>query len=72
MNVLVYVPTPGPCESDKTMAAVAERIRTKIGWTPGPAENDADFLSAYYAALRGRLETRLLFGKRKKDKFDLG
>ena len=28
------------------------------------------FLSAYYAALRGRLETRLLFGHRRKDKFD--
>jgi uncharacterized RDD family membrane protein YckC len=56
----------------KTMAAVAERIRTKIAWTPGPSETDGDFLSAYYAALRGRLETRLLFGKRKKDKFDVG
>ncbi len=56
----------------KTMAAVAERIRVKIAWAKGPAELDGDFLSAYYAALRSRLETRLLFGKRKKDKFDVG
>lgn len=55
----------------KTMAAVATRIRVKIGWSAGEGEHDADFLSAYYAALRSRLETRLLFGKRKKDKFDV-
>ena len=29
-----------------------------------------DFLSAYYAALRGRLERNLLFGKRRADKYD--
>jgi uncharacterized RDD family membrane protein YckC len=54
----------------RTLQAVAERIRNKIGWTRGD-EHDADFLSAYYAALRGRLESRLLLGKRKKDKFDV-
>jgi uncharacterized RDD family membrane protein YckC len=54
----------------KTMTAVAERIRSKIGWHKGADEADASFLSAYYAALRGRLETRLLFGHRRKDKFD--
>jgi uncharacterized RDD family membrane protein YckC len=54
----------------KTMQAVAERIRTKIAWRGLPDETDAAFLSAYYAALRGRLETRLLFGHRRKDKFD--
>ncbi|HVM99324.1 MAG TPA: RDD family protein [Caulobacteraceae bacterium] len=54
----------------KTMAAVADRIRGKIGWRPREGETDAAFLSAYYAALRGRLETRLLFGHRRKDKFD--
>ena len=54
----------------KTMAAVAERIRTKIGWRAQAGETDTAFLSAYYAALRGRLETRLLFGHRRKDKFD--
>jgi uncharacterized RDD family membrane protein YckC len=54
----------------RTMAAVAERIRGKIGWARGPAEGDPDFLAAYYAALRGRLENRLLFGHRRKDKYD--
>ena len=54
----------------KTRAAVAERIRRKIEWTPAPEEADWAFLEAYYAALRGRLEARLLLGKRKQDKFD--
>ena len=53
-----------------TVAAVAERIRHKIGWTRGPTESDYAFLDAYYLALRGRLESRLLFGRRRKDKFD--
>jgi uncharacterized RDD family membrane protein YckC len=54
----------------QTMAAVAARIRGKIGWPPAAGESDLAFLSAYYAALRGRLETRLLFGHRRRDKFD--
>jgi uncharacterized RDD family membrane protein YckC len=53
-----------------TLKDVATRIRRKIGWIPQPYENDADFLAAYYAALRARLEQRLLFGHRRKDKFD--
>jgi hypothetical protein len=55
----------------KTMAAVAERIRAKIAWAPVEGETDAAFLSAYYGALRARLETQLLFGRRRKDKFDV-
>jgi uncharacterized RDD family membrane protein YckC len=54
----------------KTMTAVAERIRAKIGWRGAADETDAAFLAAYYGALRGRLETRLLFGHRRRDKFD--
>ncbi|HEY1562878.1 MAG TPA: RDD family protein [Caulobacteraceae bacterium] len=54
----------------RTMAAVAERIRGKIGWYEAPFEADEAFLTAYYAALRGRLEHRLLFGHRRRDKFD--
>jgi uncharacterized RDD family membrane protein YckC len=54
----------------KTVALVAARIRLKIGWKSAPDESDGDFLSAYYAALRGRLESRLLLGKRRKDKHD--
>ncbi len=54
----------------KVMAAVAGRIRGKIGWTATEYEMDRSFLQAYYTALRGRLETRMLLGKRKRDKFD--
>ena len=56
----------------RTIAAVAERIRGKIGWTRGPIESDYAFLDAYYLALRARLESRLLFGRRRRDKFDTG
>ena len=55
-----------------TKAAVADRIRRKIGWIRTDTESDGAFLEAYYAALRRRLETRLLFGRRRKDKFDVG
>ena len=52
----------------RTVRAVAERISAKIGWTASPDQDDYDFLSAYYAALRGRLEGRLLMGRRRRDK----
>lgn len=56
----------------KSMAEVAGRIRAKIAWD-GPTDiADRTFLNAYYAALRGRLESRMLFGRRRKDKFDVG
>lgn len=51
-------------------ARVAERIRHKIGWARTPNELDRNFLEAYYAALRRRLEQRILLGERKVDKFD--
>ena len=54
----------------KTLKAVAARIQGKIGWTAVPGETDSTFLTTYYAALRGRLEHRLLFGHRRRDKFD--
>jgi uncharacterized RDD family membrane protein YckC len=56
----------------RTVAAVAQRIRGKIGWTRGPIESDYAFLDAYYLALRARLESRLLFGRRRRDKYDTG
>ena len=49
---------------------VASRIRTKIGWVWEEGESDSAFLRAYYAALRGRLESKMLMGVRRKDKFD--
>jgi uncharacterized RDD family membrane protein YckC len=55
---------------DDTMLAVATRIRTKLGRARVPGETNEAFLQAYYLALRKRLEARLLFGHRRKDKFD--
>ena len=51
------------------VAAVAKRIRARIDF-PAGGESDRQFLNAFYAALRGRLEQRLLFGHRRRDKFD--
>ncbi|MEO0467495.1 MAG: RDD family protein, partial [Pseudomonadota bacterium] len=51
-------------------ADVARRIREKINWQMAPGESDLAFLEAYYAALRRRLEQRMLFGEKKVDKFD--
>jgi uncharacterized RDD family membrane protein YckC len=55
-----------------TQATVAATIRGKIGWAWNEHESDHDFLSAYYAALGSRLERGMLFGKRRRDKFDQG
>ena len=55
----------------KAIAEVAVRIKAKIGWD-GPTDiPDRTFLNAYYAGLRGRLESRMLFGRRRADKFDV-
>lgn len=56
--------------NEPTMQLVASRIRKKIGRQVLPSESDRKFLDAYYSALRRRLETRLLFGHRRRDKFD--
>lgn len=55
----------------RTMRAVADRIMGKIGWLRDPHQTDRDFLSAYYAAVRGRLEQKLLMGVRRRDKHDV-
>jgi len=57
---------PGSAEALRTVTA---KIQTKIGWE-GASVDDAPFLEAFYAALRGRLERRLLFGKRRAHKGD--
>ena len=56
--------------NSRVVADVAMRIRRKIEWTSAPGERDGAFLDAYYAALRGRLETGMLFGRRRRDKHD--
>lgn len=50
---------------------VAQAIIDKIGWPVEVTDIDG-FLTAYYTQLRASLEKRLLLGKRRADKFDLG
>ena len=59
----------GQAGHDDAVRTVAAKIREKLGWE-GPAVEDQRFLDAFYAALRARLERRLLFGKRRADKHD--
>ncbi|TFI59365.1 RDD family protein [Sphingomonas parva] len=51
-----------------SLDAVATTIRGKLGI--GEVESHEAFLTAYYEALRRRLERKLLFGRRRLDKFD--
>jgi uncharacterized RDD family membrane protein YckC len=48
------------------LETVAGKVRVKIGWEGAAA--DEPFLQAFYAALRARLEHRLLLGRRREDK----
>ena len=60
--------TKGQPGAKEAMRTVAVKIREKIGFeSPG---GDEAFLRAFYAALRGRLEKRLLFGRRRVSKHD--
>lgn len=52
---------------------VAKRIAAKIGWPEADIGTDPKpFLEAFYTALRAELEGKMLFGVRRKDKFDNG
>ncbi len=60
-----------------TRRQIAERIRKKIGWADETGGWDLkydgavmEFLQAFYVAQRARLEHKMLFGKRRRDKFD--
>lgn len=57
-------------EDEAAMIVVARTIRTRIGWTGAEQADELEFLRAYYAALCGRLERNMLFGKRRRDKYD--
>jgi uncharacterized RDD family membrane protein YckC len=57
-------------KDEETMQAVASRIRAKIKRAKARGETDQAFLEAYYLALRTRLEGRMLFGHRRRDKHD--
>jgi uncharacterized RDD family membrane protein YckC len=60
-----------------TRREIAERIRKKIGWKDESGGWDLrydglviEFLQAFYIAQRARLEHKMLFGKRRRDKHD--
>jgi uncharacterized RDD family membrane protein YckC len=56
-------------ENAGALTAVAEQIQRRIGWTPGTERvGPFEFLSAFYAAQRARLEQRLLLGERRERK----
>jgi len=57
-------------KDEATIHAVAARIRGKIKRSKAQGETDQAFLEAYYLALRARLEGRMLFGHRRRDKHD--
>ena len=59
----------GP-DAGRTQGAVARRIRRKIAWTQIKPVDSRRFLEAFYAALRAHLETKMLFGVRRRDKHD--
>jgi len=55
------------------VATVTLTICQRLGrqhWSDDGGPRDLAFLQAYYAGLRGRLEQKLLFGKRRADKHD--
>jgi uncharacterized RDD family membrane protein YckC len=55
-------------QDDLAMIVVARAIRARLGWPPREGD-EAAFLEAYYMALCQRLERNMLFGRRKRDKF---
>lgn len=66
-NVLRRAGPNGP----QTRQSVAARIKAKIDWqAPDGTVTDDQFLEAFYTALRGHLERKALFGKRRRDKHD--
>jgi len=60
-------------EKQDIFDSVANQIADKIKWDGDYSLADAEvFLRDFYAAMRKHHEAALLFGKRKKDKFDTG
>jgi uncharacterized RDD family membrane protein YckC len=54
----------------QTQAEVCGRIQRKIGWKSDRPVQPVRFLEAFYAALRGHLENRMLLGERRESKHD--
>lgn len=57
-------------DRENTMFQVAEKIKAKIGWDRNQwYVEDERFLEDFYAAMRDRLERKMLYGKRREDKY---
>jgi uncharacterized RDD family membrane protein YckC len=56
-------------DGGRALRVVRDRIQRKIEWGRVGKEEPESFLKDFYAALRARLESRLLLGKRKADKY---
>ncbi|MBA3393655.1 MAG: RDD family protein [Deltaproteobacteria bacterium] len=62
--------TPDNAGYFEAIRTVSDKIRTKIRHEGHIPEHDHDrFLRDFYAALRAHLEQKMLFGKRREDKF---
>jgi uncharacterized RDD family membrane protein YckC len=57
-------------DASDTHAEVCKRIQRKIGWKGEGAVHPKRFLEAFYTALRGHLENRMLLGERRESKQD--
>lgn len=59
-------------DNRRALETVCERIKHKIQWSQAEWHVDPEvFLRDFYAALRARLERKMLFGKQRKDKYSL-
>jgi len=72
LQVLEGILRRGDVEAaQSTLQEVCQRIAKKIDWPDPVPDGDARaFLDAYYAALRGRLERKMLLGRRRASKHD--
>jgi uncharacterized RDD family membrane protein YckC len=52
-----------------TLETVYQSIRTKLAWQGPPPRDTAAWLEELYAQLRAHLERKMMFGKRKADKY---
>ncbi len=59
---------PSSDEMDRQLAAIRDKICAKIGYSE-PVPHDYEFLKDFYAAQRAHLESRLMLGERREDKF---
>lgn len=58
---------PSSVEKNALLRTICEKVRAKIGWEP-PVADAESFLQAFYTAQRGRLEHKMLLGKRQERK----